>query len=136
MDPVKGAGEEMMGEVARPEGEKGVGLLGVLLTLGMLFVVIWAIARIVPIYFEYWAISNVFQEQVRKANLYEGPQELKTVVLEELKFQELDRLQARDLKIKQLPSGQYRVSAEYQEVVPVTDRVRILFTFRPEAKGG
>ena len=116
--------------------ERGAGVVTILFWVALAGFVIWLAARVVPVYFEYWAISNVFQEQVRKANLYEGPQELKTVVLEELKFQELDRLEARDLKVKQLSSGQYRVSAEYQEVVPVTERVRILFTFRPEAKGG
>jgi len=73
---------------------------------------------------------------VNKANLYEGPVELRTVIMEELKFQDLERLEAADVEIEKLDSGRYRVAAEYREVVPVTDRVRILFAFRPEATGG
>lgn len=125
-----------MAQGVRPYEERGVGLLGLLLWLGVIFVVVWGATRIVPLYFEFWAISNVFQEQVNKANLYEGPGELQTVILEELKFQDLERLEVSDIQIEGLDSGRYRVAAEYQEVVPVTDRVRILFTFRPEATGG
>lgn len=126
----------MTAEGARPRGERGVGPLGLLFWLGVIFAVVWGATRIVPLYFEYWAISNVFQEQVNKANLYEGPVELRTVLMEELSFQDLERLEEADIEIEELDSGRYRVGAEYREVVPVTERVRILFTFRPEATGG
>jgi hypothetical protein len=117
--------------------ERGAGLITILFWLAAAGFVIWLAARVLPVYFEYWAISNVFQEQVRKGNLYEGPRELEKVILEELRFQDLERLKAADIEVERGPGdGRYLVSADYEAEVLISERVRLVFHFQPEARGG
>ncbi len=119
------------------EGNRGIGLLGVLAWLAVIALIVWMAVRIVPIYFEYWAINKVFTEQVRKADLYDSAQELEVQVLKELRFQDLNRLDARSVEVERLSNGgRFRVYAEYEAVVPLSGRARLVFTFRPEATGG
>jgi len=114
-----------------------VGLVSILFWLVLAAFVVWLGARVVPLYFEYWTIHTVFQEQVRKGNLYDTPQEMKRQVLKELEFQDVSRLKADDVKVEALPGdGHYRVSADYEAEVHLTDRVRLVYHFQPEAREG
>ncbi|HKJ70778.1 MAG TPA: DUF4845 domain-containing protein [Gammaproteobacteria bacterium] len=122
---------------AAVRGERGVGLVSILFWLVLAAFVVWLGARVVPLYFEYWTIHTVFQEQVRKGNLYDTPQEMKRQVLKELEFQDVSRLKADDVKVEALPGdGHYRVSADYEAEVHLTDRVRLVYHFQPEAREG
>ena len=117
--------------------ERGVGLIGIVFWLAVAGFVLWLGARVVPVYFEYWGIANVFKEQVRKGNLYDSAAELEEVVLKELKFQDLNRLNAAAVKVEKLPdSGRYRVWADYEAEVALSERVRLVFHFQPEAREG
>ena len=118
--------------------QRGVGLVSIVFWLAIAAFVIWLAARVLPIYFEYWGIANVFQEQVRKGNLYDSAGELEEVILKELRFQDLGRLDAKAVKVEQLPGdARYRVWADYEATVKLSERVRLVFHFQPEAgKGG
>ena len=121
----------------RLHDERGVGLLAILFWLVLAGFVLWLGARVLPVYFEYWSISSVFQAQVDKGNLYDSPRELEKVILKELEFQDLDRLGAADIKVQRLAgNGRYRVEAEYEEPVHLTERVRLVFHFQLEAQEG
>jgi hypothetical protein len=116
--------------------ERGVGLVSIVFWLAAAGFVIWLAARVLPIYFEYWGIANVFQEQVRKGNLYDSAGELEKVILKELRFQDLNRLDANAVKVEQLAGGRYRVWADYEAEVALSERVRLVFHFQPEAREG
>ena len=117
--------------------QRGVGVVSIVFWLAVAGFAIWLAGRVLPIYFEYWGISNVFQEQVRKGNLYDSAGELEKVILKELRFQDLERLDAGAVKVEQLPGdGRYRVWADYEATVQLSERVRLVFHFQPEARGG
>ena len=116
--------------------ERGAGLFSVVLGLVVAGFLVWLGARVVPVYFEYWSISNVFQEQVRKSNLYDSAGELEKVILDELDFQDLNRLNASMIQVKELAGGGYRVSSDYEAEVVLSERVRLVFHFQPEAQQG
>lgn len=117
--------------------QRGVSPFTIVLGLVVAAFAIWLAARVLPVYFEYWSISSVFQEQVRKGNLYQGPGELETVILKELRFQDIKRLSAADVKVEHpYDTDRYKVWAEYEAEVELTDRVRLVFHFRPEGRTG
>lgn len=117
-------------------GERGIGLIGVMGWMAVVGLIAWAAIRIVPLYFEFWGIRDIFAEQVQKGKIYGSARELEAQILKELRFQDLDRLDARAIKVQWLPDpGHFRVSARYEAVVRLTDGVRLVFTFRPEAAG-
>ena len=117
--------------------QKGMGLLGLLFWVVLAGMVFWLGSRIVPLYFEYWSIERVFQEQVQKGSLYGSPRELEREVIKELRFQDLTRLKAEDIQVKPAPGGdRYRVFAEYQAEVPLFNGVRLVIPFQPEATEG
>lgn len=120
----------------RLRDERGAGLLAILFWLAVAALVVWLGARVLPVYMEYWSIDSVFQDEVEKSNLHDSPRELKKAVLEELEFQDSDRLDAADIEVDRLASGGYRVRAEYEEAVRLSERVSLVFQFQPEAKQG
>ena len=125
----------MGGEFHR--GERGAGLMAILFWVAVVGFVIWFAARVLPVYFEYWAISNVFTEQVRKGNLYDTPEQLEQVILKELEFQDLKRLDAAAVEVERGPRGErFHVWAEYNAEVHLSERVRLVFQFKPEAREG
>ncbi|MFA9461725.1 DUF4845 domain-containing protein [Thiohalorhabdus methylotrophus] len=117
--------------------QRGLGLWGILFWLALIGILFWLGARIVPLYYEYWNIQTVFQEQIQKGSLYGTPQELRQEVLKELRFQDLQRLDAKEIQVKKVASGdRYRVWAEYRARVPLARGVELVFTFKPEATEG
>jgi len=119
------------------QGEAGVGLVGSLFWIVLLGGGVWFASKLVPLYYEYWNIQTVFREQIHKGSLYETPRELERVVVKELQFQGLDRLDAEAIEVKRdEASGRYRVSARYEGTVWLTQRMRLVVTFTPEAKEG
>ncbi|MEF8792202.1 DUF4845 domain-containing protein [Thiohalorhabdus sp.] len=120
----------------RTRNESGAGLLAILFWLALAALVIWLGARVLPVYMEYWSIDGVFQDEVEKSDLHDSPRGMKKAVLEELEFQDIDRLDAADIEVERLAGGGYRVSAEYEETVQLSERVSLVFHFQPEAQQG
>lgn len=120
----------------RTRDERGVGLLAILFWLAVAALVVWLGARVLPVYMEYWSINSVFQDEVKKSNLHDSPRGLKKAVLEELEFQDVERLGAADIEVERLAGGGYRIRAEYEEAVRLSERVSLVFQFKPEAQQG
>ena len=119
------------------QGEAGVGTFAVLLWIVLLAVVFWLGSKVVPLFYEYWNIQTIFQEQIQKGSLYDSAGELERVVIDELAFQDLNRLGAEDIEVQKGPGdGRYHIFAEYEAVVPLSERIRLVVTFKPEAREG
>ncbi|HKJ88104.1 MAG TPA: DUF4845 domain-containing protein [Gammaproteobacteria bacterium] len=119
------------------QSQQGLGVWSVLAWVAVIGVMFWIGARIVPLYYEYWSIKTVFQEQIQKGSLYSSTQGLKKEVLKELHFQDLDRLGSKDLHVEKGPRGdRYHISAKYEANVPLARGVRLVLTFQPEATEG
>ncbi|MFP4559793.1 MAG: DUF4845 domain-containing protein [Thiohalorhabdus sp.] len=117
-------------------GQTGFGVWSVLFWVALVGVVAWLGARVFPLYYEYWTISQVFQEQVQKGSLYDSRGELQREVAKKLDFEDVDRLDRSEIQVEKKPTGQYRVFAEYQVAVPLSSTIQVVFTFSPEADEG
>jgi hypothetical protein len=117
--------------------EAGVGVVAILFWIVLVAALFWLGSKLAPLYYEYWNIQTIFQEQIQKGSLYDSAGELERVVIDELEFQDLTRLDANAIKVQKGPGeGRYHIYAKYEAVVPLSERIRLVITFKPEAREG
>jgi hypothetical protein len=110
---------------------------GLILWLAVLGAVGWLAVRIAPLYYQYWTVQAVLETQLRQAESFSDAAELRAAVRAALAARGAgEAVPASALTVTTREGSGYRLVADYQRSVVLTQRVRLVYDFRAEASSG
>lgn len=114
----------------------GWSVRGLLTGVALLGAAGWAAVRIVPLYYQYWTVQTILDTHVRQAEAYDTPSDLRRAMRASLAGQGAgEAVPPAAVTVTGLDAG-YRVVADYERTLPLTERVRLVYHFRAEAESG
>lgn len=116
--------------------QKGMTLIGMLLTMAIVVVVGIVVMRVVPVYIQYYSIVQSIKALNSTQGLIGDPlsdaNTLRASVTKRLDINGIEDLKAKELVIVPGEAGKYLVKINYQVTRPLVYNMSLLFDFKNE----
>lgn len=115
------------------KNQRGITLGGMMMFMLLVIFFVYAAARVVPAYIDYWTIQKIMRnvlDQPELMNIKEG--ELRTKFAKELLLNNIKVVTVNDLEIDQIPGG-IRLSTSFSVKQPFMGPVNLCMDFLAEA---
>ena len=114
--------------------QAGLGLISLIFWLMVAAFVFITVAKVVPSYFEYYAIKRAFQDIASDSQLVNASRaDIITSFQHHAEIDNITSIKGSDIQIDQ-QGGQLHLSASYQVQKPVIGNMGIYFDFNPSSQ--
>ncbi|HNQ04135.1 MAG TPA: DUF4845 domain-containing protein [Thiobacillaceae bacterium] len=110
----------------------GMSLGGLLLLLLLIIFMVYAAARIVPAYMDYWALEHIMENALQSLGDERlTPQTIRSRFVKELNLNNIKTVTGADLVIEPTQAG-YKLTAEYSVKEPFWREIHLCMDFKAE----
>lgn len=116
--------------------QKGITLIGMLLTMAVVVACCIVVMRVVPVYIQYYSITQSIKalNTVPASSLSGDPMAnvitLRASLTKRLDINEVEDLSPKELVISPIDGNKYKVKLDYQVIRPLVGNVSLLFDFK------
>jgi len=120
---------------SRPDRQRGISFLGMLIVGALIVLVAITAIRIVPVYAEFMTVKKVLKAMKQDPLDTMTPKEIKVSFDKRASIDYLSVVTSDDLSISRSDSGATVVSVEYQVVKPLAGNMSVLMDFAASSDG-
>ena len=120
---------------SRPDRQRGISFLGMLIVGALIVLVAITAIRIVPVYAEFMTVKKVLKAMKQDPLDTMTPKEIKVAFDKRASIDYLSVVTSDDLSISRSDSGATVVSVEYQVVKPLAGNMSVLMDFAASSDG-
>jgi|GEM_PF-113839 len=120
---------------SRPDRQRGISFLGMLVVGALIVLVAITAIRIVPVYMEFMTVKKVLKAMKQDPLDTMTPKEIKTAFDKRASIDYVSVVTSDDLSISRSDSGATVVSVEYQVVKPLAGNMSVLMDFAASSDG-